>query len=143
MTRNTHRISDGGRSKISRWLMVGIEPCNGRIKNLLELPKTLCTFNLSWSLDISSQPVRNTSMAPSSSCRHIYSMVASTYKHTNMNTIKKFDQVNRLLLGCNGRWPRLVDHSTGIIRLAFIDCSFKHCFPSLVASLSVLFLIFQ
>lgn len=68
----------GGRSNISRWLTVGIEPCRGRIKNLPGSPSKLFALSLSCSLEISSQPVRNTRIAPPPSFRHIYSIVAST-----------------------------------------------------------------
>lgn len=79
--KHTCLLLGGGRSNISHWLTVGIEPCKGRIKNLLESPTKLFPFSLSSSLEISSQPVRNTRIAPPASFRHIYSIVASTWKH--------------------------------------------------------------
>lgn len=82
----TYLLFGGGRSNISRWLMVGMEPCKGRTRNLLVSPSKLFPFIISFSLLISSQPVRNTRIAPSPSLRQIYSIVVSTYKIIYMNT---------------------------------------------------------
>lgn len=86
----------GGRSNISHWLAVGIEPCKGRIKNLWGSPSKLFPLSLSSNLEISSQPVRNTRIAPLPSFRHIYSIVASTWNIIGIkwhrHTIKRIPQ---------------------------------------------------
>lgn len=80
---NAYRTLGRGRSKISRWLIVGIEPWTGRIRNLFGSPRIMFALSFSRSLEISSQPVRKTRIAPSPSWRQICSIVASTCKKIN------------------------------------------------------------
>lgn len=117
--RNACLVLLGDLSNISRWFTVGIEPCSGRIRNLLEFPRKLFPLIFSSSLDISSHPVRNTRIAPSFSWRQMYSIVASTYMLAEKREDKKFsewqeqEQQNATTYGktnnCESNHPRRKD----------------------------------
>jgi len=94
--RATHRTPAGGLWKISRWLIVGMDPWRGNRRTRLESLNKEFPLRRSTSFEISSHPVKNTRTAPPSpSFTQICWRAASTYNHQPSTWISQTQTANK------------------------------------------------
>jgi len=98
--RTTNRTPAAGLWKISRWLMVGMDPWRGNRRNRLESLNKELALRRSTSFEISSHPLKNTRTAPSPSFTQICWRAASTCNYQPSTWSSQIRTTNKTTSGC-------------------------------------------